>query len=137
MLAMSGRGNLDILAGLRFRSEFGINNVFELATSREQVITDKHKISTRHRGKQLFGAEVTHGTLASWIRNGAEVRSTQLSEEFDFETYRNRYGEHCLPLFVIDPKDRLQMFTVENNLSPEPGWTIVSLIRPDEDEKTP
>ncbi len=134
MLAMSGRGNLDILAGLRFRPEFGSNNVFELATTREQVITDKHKISTRHRGKQLFGTDITHGVLASWIRNGAEVRNTQLSDEFDFETYRTRYGDNCIPLFAIDPKGRLQMFTADNDLSPETGWTIVSLIRQNNDE---
>jgi len=131
---MSGRGNLDILAGLRFRSEFGSNNVFELATTREQVITDKHKISTRHRGKQLFATDITHGVLASWIRNGAEIRNTQLSDEFDFETYRNRYIDNCIPLFAIDPKGRLQMFTADNELLPETGWTIVSLIRQNNDE---
>ncbi|MFT5133718.1 MAG: hypothetical protein ACI9SC_002191 [Gammaproteobacteria bacterium] len=131
MLAMSGRGNLDILASLRFRSEFGNNNVFELATSRDRVINDKHKISTRHRGRQLFGADITHGMLATWIRNGAEVRNTQLSEEFDFDTYLNRYGDQCIPLFTIDPKKRLHPFTVENELKPEPTWTIVSLIKPE------
>ncbi len=135
MLAMSGRVNLDILAGLRFRSEFGSNNVFEVATTRDQVITDKHKISTRHRGKQLFGEEITHGILASWIRGGAEIRNTQLSEEFDFETYIGRYGEDCIPLFAIDPKGRLHPFTVEIEIIPESDWTIISLIRQEVDLK--
>ena len=135
MLAMSGRVNLDILAGLRFRSEFGSNNVFEVATTRDQVITDKHKISTRHRGKQLFGEEVTYGILATWIRNGAEIRSTQLSEEFGFEAYLERNGEDCIPLFVIDSKGRLTPFTVENEIQAEPGWTIISLLRPELDAK--
>ncbi len=135
MLAMSGRVNLDILAGLRFRSEFGSNNVFEVATTRDQVITDKHKISTRHRGKQLFGEEITHGILASWIRGGAEIRNTQLSEEFDFETYIGRYGEDCIPLFAIDLKGRLHPFTVEIEIIPESDWTIISLIRQEVDLK--
>lgn len=130
MLAMSGRVNLDILAGLRFRSEFGINNVFEIATTHEQMATDKHKISTRHRGQKLFGSEITHGILATWIRNGAEIRGTQLSDEFSIEAYLERNGENCIPLFAIDSKGRLHPFTVENELQAEPGWTVLSLIRP-------
>ncbi len=136
MLAMSGRVNLDILAALRFRAEFGSNNVFEVATTRDKRITDKHKISTRHHGKQLFGTDVTHGILATWIRNGAEVRSTQLSEEFDFEAYRSRYNEQCIPLFVIDAKERLHIFTAENKLVVEHGGTIISLIKQDEAVKS-
>lgn len=135
MLAMSGRVNLDILAGLRFRGDFGSNNIFEVATTRDQVITDKHKISTRHRGKQLFGEEITHGTLATWIRNGAEIRNTQLSEEFDFSHYQAQYGDDCIPLFAIDARGRLQPFTVEDSISPEAGWTVMSLVREDNSEK--
>ena len=67
--------------------------------------------------------------LATWIRNGVEVRSTQLSDEFDFVSYVDRYGEQCIPLFTIDPKNRLHPFTVENEAKPEATWTIVSLIR--------
>lgn len=137
MMAMSGRVNLDALAGLRFRSEFGNNNVFEVATTRDQLITDKHKISTRHRGRQLFGADVTHGILATWIRNGAEIRKTQLSDEFDVETYLGRYGENCIPLFAIDPKGRLHPFTPENELAPVSGWSMISLIRQQQENPGP
>ena len=129
MLAMSGRVNLDALAGLRFRSEFGSNNIFEVATTRDQMITDKHKISNRHRGQLLFGEEITHGILANWIRNGAEIRSTQLSEEFDFASYLERNGEDCIPLFSIDEKGRLHPFVVENPPEPVAGSTIISLTR--------
>ena len=85
-----------------------------MATTRDQMITDKHKISNRHRGQLLFGEEITHGILANWIRNGAEIRSTQLSEEFDFASYLERNGEDCIPLFSIDEKGRLHPFVVEN-----------------------
>ncbi len=129
MLAMSGRVNLDILAGQRFKRDFGSTNIYEVATTHDQVKTDKHKISTKHRGQQLFGEEITHGVLASWIRNGAEIRNTLLSDEFQFEHYREKYGEDCIPLFALDERGRLLPFTVENEPSPEAGWTIISLIR--------
>ncbi len=133
MLAMSGRVSLDALAGLRFRSEFGQNNIFEVATTREQGVTDKHKISTRHRGQLLFGEEITHGVLANWIRNGAEIRRTQLSEEFSFENFLERNKDKCIPLFALNEKGRLHPFVVENPPKPEAGWTIVSLMQSTEE----
>jgi len=131
MLAMSGRGNLDTLASLRFRADFGQKGVFELKTTRENIIDDKHKISTRHRGYQLFGDDVTHGVLASWLRNGAEIRSTQLSDAFNFEQYMEKYEGLIIPLFAIDKKRRLHFFVVEETFKPEPDWIVASLIQPE------
>ena len=128
MLAMSGRGNLDALANLRFRPEFGANKVYELITTREKVISDKHKISIRHRAIQLFGTTITYGYMANLIRNGAEIRSTGLSEEFNFEKYCEEYSDCCIPLFAIDGKRQLRIFTAENPPKPETGWVIISLI---------
>ena len=137
MLGMSGRSHLDMLASQKFKSEFGANNVYELISSRETVVSEKHKVSIRHRGRQLFGKDITHGKLAGWIRIGAEIRSTQLREEFDFESYLARYARHCVPLFAIDPKGKLQFFTTDEDLQPEQGWTVVSLILPEDETYDP
>jgi threonine dehydrogenase-like Zn-dependent dehydrogenase len=131
MLAMSGRGNLDALASLRFKTEFGAQGVYELRPDREKAMSHKHRISTKHRGNQLFGEEITYGTIATWLRNCAEIRSTQLSGEFGFEAYRQKYGERILPMFGIDTKSRLRIFTADKPPLPEPGWTIMSLVLPE------
>lgn len=130
MLALSGRGNLDTLASLRFKSEFGSNNVYELKTNREQIISDKHQISMRHRGYQLFGSDVTYGKLANWIGNKAEIKKSQLSDEYNFDAYLNNYKDRIIPLFALDTKHRLQIFTSEQDLKPDTGWQIISLILP-------
>jgi NhaP-type Na+/H+ or K+/H+ antiporter len=130
MLAMSGRANLDTLASLRFKSDFGEKGIYELKTTREKIISDKHKISTRHRGYQLFGEDITHGVLASWLRNDAEIRSTQLGDEFDFEAYMAKNTGKIIALFAIDHKKRLQFFVTDGKMKPESGWTIISLIQP-------
>jgi hypothetical protein len=130
LLAMSGRGNLDALACLRFKTEFGANNVYELRSARERVIEEKHQIGTRHRGRQLFGKDITYGTLAGWLREGAEIRTTLLSAEFSFETYLARNEGYAVPLFTIDPKGRVQMFTAENSVKPEAEWKVLALVRP-------
>ncbi len=129
MFAMSGRGNLDTLASLLFRSEFGSKEIYELKTNREQIIAEKHKVSNRHRGYQLFGEEITYGTLANWIGNGAEIKKTQLSKEFDFEAFKNTYQDSSIQLFALDTKGKLKIFTTGQELKPEAGWTMISLVR--------
>ena len=134
MLALSGRSNLDALASMRFKSEFGSNNVYELMTTRDRMISDKHKISTRHRGNQLFGEGINYGVLAGLLRNGAKIHSTTLSEEFNFTNYYEKHAENYIPLFAIDPKGYLRIFTLSDPPVPEAGWTLISMMIPPEME---
>jgi NhaP-type Na+/H+ or K+/H+ antiporter len=129
VLAISGRSNLDTLACLRFKSEFGVQNVYELKSTREKHIADKHIVSTRHRGYELFGEDVAYGNLAYLLRNGAEIKSTQLSDEFSFEQYLAKYGERVTPLFAIDNKQRIQIFVANGKMKPESGWIIIGMIQ--------
>ncbi len=129
VLAMSGRGSLDTLACLRFKSEFGVNNVYELKTTREQHLSDKHIVSTKHRGYELFGENVAYGNLAYRLRNGAEIKTTQISDEFNFENYLEQYGDRSLPLFAIDPKHKLHIFVANGKMRPETGWKIISMVQ--------
>ncbi len=131
MLAMSGRSHLDSLASLKFRADFGDKNVYELKSTTEKHGTEKHSISTKHRGYQLFGADITHGTVATWLRNGAEIRSTQLSEEFDFDAYMAKYAGSVIPMYSVDNKNRLQFMVMDGEIKPEPGWTLTGLIKRD------
>ena len=128
MLAISGRGSLDTLACLRFKSEFGVNNVYELKTTREKHISEKHLVSTRHRGYELFGENIDYGNLAYRLRKGAELKSTQLSDEFTFEQYKEKYDERAVPLFAVDNKHRLHIFVTNGNMKPQSGWTITGII---------
>lgn len=131
MLGLSGRGNLDALAFLRFKSEFGPENIYELWTTREKLIPDKHRISTRHRGNQLFDGNISYGTLANWLREGAVIHRTSLSEEYDFQKFLAAYPGRCIPLFAIDERQFLHIFTVEKNPEPGANWKIISLILPE------
>ncbi len=131
LLAMSGRGSLDTLACLRFKADFGVKNLYQLRTTREQHIADKHIVSTRHRGYELFGENITYGTMAQLLRNGAEIKTTTLSEEFDFDAYMEKYGERSIPLFAIDNKERLHIFVAGGNMRPEKDWKVISMVRPD------
>ncbi len=131
VLAISGRSNMDTLACLKFKSEFGVNNVYELKSNREKHLTDKHIVSTRHRGYELFGEDIAYGNLAQLLRNSAEIKSTNLSDEFTYEQYLEKYKERVIPLFAIDKKQRIQIFVANGKMKPESGWTLISMIQSD------
>jgi len=136
MLAMTGNANQNALASLRFKSEFGVQKIFELKTNREQIIAEKHSLSTKHRGPHLFNNDITYGQIASLLRQGAEIKSTQLSDEYDYDTYISNRTEQLIPLFAIDQRDRLHIFTAEQEIAPESGWSIISLINNHEAEQS-
>ena len=128
MLAMTGNANQNALASMRFKSEFGMQNIFELKTNKENIISEKHIHSTRHRGHQLFNEDITYGQIASLLRQRAEIKTTQLSDEYDYEAYISNRTEQMIPLFAIDQKERLHVFTAERKITPLSGWSIISLI---------
>ena len=128
LLAMSGRLNLDTLACLRFKSEFGEKNIYELKTTREKHTEDKHIVSTKHRGYELFTEDADYGNLAYRLRNQAEIKSTQLSDEFTFEQYLKKYEKGIVPMFAIDDKKRLHVFVVNGEIKPEANWIIIAMI---------
>ena len=128
LLAMSGRLNLDTLACLRFKSEFGEKNIYELKTTREKHTEDKHIVSTKHRGYELFTEDADYGNLAYRLRNQAEIKSTQLSDEFTFEQYLKKYEKGIVPMFAIDDKKRLHVFVVNGEMKPEANWIIIAMI---------
>ena len=131
LMTMSGRSELDALMGMNFRHQFGVQNIFELPTTVEGAVAEKHRISDRNRGQRLFGAEVTYNQLAGWLGRGAEIRTTPLSEEYTFEQYKAANDGRYVLLFALDASGRLRVFTPDVEITPGPAWKIVSLILPE------
>ena len=125
LLALSASQEENALAATRYRSEFGAANIYSLQITSEQegdTKTGKPRI-----GQLAFGDAVSYKTLSAMLGDGAEVRSTRLSDEFDFDEYYKKYFR-AVPLFAINPRGKLSVYTAEQELKPAPGWTIISLI---------
>lgn len=132
LMSMSGRANLDVLVALNFRPLFGPQNVYELPTSGEGDMPDKHRISDRYRGTRLFGSDMNYNKLAGWLNKGAEIKSTTLTETYDFYSYMAANRDRCILLFAMDPTGRLRVFTGEADLEPQADWKVISAILPPE-----
>ena len=53
-----------------------------------------------------------------------------VSADFDYAAFRKLYGESAVPLLVITAEGKLRLFTVKEPPDPQPGQTLVSLVRP-------
>ena len=81
------------------------------------------------RGRLLFGPDLTCFAIDRLMAQGATIKTTPLTEEFDFESYRAHYGAAAIPLMLITPDKRLRLFTTDDPPKPEPGDLVVSLIK--------
>lgn len=128
MLGLSPQDELNTLAGMKYRRDFGRDAIYSLPPASDSKSQDQHRAATKHRGHILFSETSSFSKLASLIGQGSEIKSTRLSKDFDYEDYCEKYGSNALPFFTIDTKDRLHIFTAKKTPEPKIDWTIVSLI---------
>ena len=87
-------------------------------------------------GVRLFSADNTYSKLASLIAQGAEMRTTNISEEFTLDDYREKYGNNAIPMFIIKDKSTLQTLsdwpTLEQAVA---GSKIIALIKVDKNSE--
>ncbi len=131
LLTLSPSGELNTLATMRFRHEFGHQRMFSLASGQENRRTDKHRASLEHRGQLLGSQALTYTKLASLLGQGAELYTTHLTEGFGWEDYKALHGERATLLFARDSSDWVYVVTPDSALKPGPGWTLVALIQPE------
>ena len=130
LLGLSPRRELNTMSTMRYRLEFGEQNIFSLPTPKSEKEV-KHEVAPEHRGATLFGPEMSYARLASLLSQGAEIRKTRITEEFDFDAYLSTSGRQVWPLFAIDSRDRIHIFTAEGKPEPRAGWHILGLVKED------
>ncbi len=136
LLALSPRRALNVVAGMRYKTEFGQQNIYTLMSREDANVSEKHKLGAEEeRGYILFDRDLTFSKFASLLSKGAEIRSTTLSEEFDFEEYKKVNGADVVPLFALSPKGKLQVFVDDGGFKPVSGWQVISLYGQAEEKR--
>ncbi|NUU37154.1 sodium:proton antiporter [Pseudomonas sp. C2B4] len=131
LLALSPSGEMNTLALMRFRHDFGHQRMFGLASGQESRRSDKHRTSLEHRANQLGSEALTYGKFASQLSQGAELYTTTLKEGFDWEDYRALHGDRATLLFMRDVAGWVHVVTPDSMLKPSAGWTLLALIQPE------
>jgi hypothetical protein len=134
LLALSPSLGINVVASMRYSTEFGTYKVYTLLANTETDTAEKHKLGSQHRGHTLFDKDMSYSKLASLLSKGWEIRVTKLSEEFDFTNLAQWHDGKVVPLFALSPKGRLEVFVDEGKLDPKPGWQVLSLTPPKTEE---
>ena len=132
MIALSSRGSLNTLACMHYRMELGYTSVFALQGNENGDVTDTSKTSSSRCGCLLFGSKITYSSLDGLFSKGWVLSKTGLTETFRYDDYLQRYSSGIVPMFAITPKGKLQVFTTDKAILPQPGWSVISLVPPDE-----
>ncbi len=125
-MAMTQNDNVNSLAALHFSDVFERMEIYQLAPG------DAKRTSDTLRGRLLFGEGINFSFLDRRFRSGMVVKTTHLTEEFDFEAFKTRYAD-AIPLFLINENRELSVFTADKPPQPKPGQTLISFVRPVED----
>ncbi|MEJ2631731.1 MAG: sodium:proton antiporter [Acidihalobacter sp.] len=135
LLGLAPQTELNVLAARYYRREFGDRGIFTLSVAVEDDEREvKHGASAEFRGRPLFGKGVSYRKFSSLLKQGAEIRATTLSEQFDFAAWREAQGKRSIPLFTITPRGDLRVFTADTQIKPGPGFVLLALTSPDAED---
>ncbi|WP_336367924.1 cation:proton antiporter [Marinobacter sp. C2H3] len=129
LLVVSPYKHMNSLATYHFLDWFGSQHVFTLSEG-DQDQNARHQTAEKIQLTRGLFDGVSYAKLASLVSQGYSVRTTQLSETFDYEAFLETYQHQALVLFVFDSKDRIVPVRQMDGLKPEDDWLLISLVPP-------
>lgn len=128
-LALTPNREVNSLAGQHFSEVFGRDSVFLLPSPPAKGIRAETAPKFVH-GRIAFGPEITFDYLQNRFAQGAEVKKTKLTDEFDFQAFQAHYDGTAVPLFLVSESGKLTVFTAVDPPQPKIGQTVIALVDP-------
>ena len=128
-MGLTRNAEVNSLAALRFQELFGRSEVYQLRPEADRSAKKDTSVRLLH-GRQLFAADVTYDTLDAWFAQGATVKCTRLTEQFDYDAFQSHYGQAALPLFTLTDAGKLKPVTDGTAFTPGQNTTIIGLVKP-------
>lgn len=130
LFAMSARRELNNLACVHYRSEFGRHAVYELAIREPGEGTASNGAAQGIQAPYLFGEQISIALLHERLQQGWRIKATRITETFGKDAFFALYGQETAPLFSLDDKERLRVVAQGRPLVLKPGWLLVALVPP-------
>lgn len=131
LLVISPYKHMNSLATYHFLDWFGKDSVLTLAEG-DQDQKARHQTAEKIQlTRGLFGG-ISYARLASLASQNYLVKTTQLSDEFTFEDFLEKYDHQAMVLFVLNSRDHITPVKSMEAIKPEKDWTLVSLVPPQE-----
>ncbi|MEQ9545780.1 MAG: sodium:proton antiporter [Marinobacter sp.] len=129
LLVISPYKHMNSLATYHFLDWFGKDSVFTLAEGDPEQKARHQTAEKIQMTRGLFDG-VSYAKLASLVSQGYTVKTTQLSDEFSYEDFLEKYHHQTLVLFVFDSKGRVSPVLDMEPIKPENDWILISLVPP-------
>ncbi|SUO93695.1 cation:proton antiporter [Suttonella ornithocola] len=127
LLALHSREEENLLAVLRYRTEFGSDKVYQLKITENSDQNERGRATKGWLSDWLFGKDITYQQLMQMTAEGASTKTTTLSDAYPWAQYREENPD-AIPLFAVTPQQKLHLFTAESRVEPGKGWKVIALI---------
>lgn len=150
LLALSPYESVNFGAVMHFRRELGNNNIFLIRsqsvwkkssskTDRATPVddsstyqsarekTDSRYLPGNNRGQLLFDTEISYQQLHDALLKGGKLIRIVLDQEKDVEEITAKNFEQLIPLFWVDPKDRIHIITASQSNPNISGGVLIGI----------
>ncbi len=88
----------------------------------------KKAISMELGGRILWGNDISFDFLNNAFRAGGQIKTVRITETFSYDDFLTRHNNNVVPLFLIDEKGTLLVWTTDINIEVGPGQKIIALV---------
>ncbi len=128
LLAITSNDEANSLAAVHFRDLFGRADVYQLPPEAGDQAGRRTIFPVHLQGRYLFRSEMTYYKLQALFEKGAAVKTTPLTEKFNYDEFKKLYGPETLPLFVINKGGTLTVVSAASFSKPRAGQTLVAVV---------
>lgn len=125
VLLATPNDEFNALAAIRAIESRDRSQVYQLAPS-----IGSERVASRLQARILVSADFSFTEVSEQMLGGAVFRTTELTDRFRFAEFTEKHGPSVTPIFVIEGRSVVAVFSADTTPSPTPGQTVVSLMVP-------
>ncbi|MGD9822925.1 cation:proton antiporter [Desulfobacter sp.] len=129
VLALFPHEAVNVAAAIHYRLELGADEIYILPSRSENNRSTADRMSIQNHGKILFGKTASYPALATDLARGGQIVTTKLTEKFTLAQFTQKHGPKALLLFAVDKTNRLHVYAHDSRIVPEPGWSLVYMLK--------
>jgi NhaP-type Na+/H+ or K+/H+ antiporter len=132
LISVTPNDEVNALTAIRFAELFGRSRVYQLSPSNKKK-SDDNEDGIIQIGRILFQKDATFEYVTRHYKDGKVIKSTQITEAFTFQNFKETHSNEAIPLFLVSNDNSILPFTTDNPPEPQPGNILISLTKPDVD----
>ncbi len=129
LMALTPNDEANSLAALHMSDAFERGEMYQLPPISKKLGKEVEYSPKHLRARFLFGEGINFYHLNSLFEEGWILKSTKISDEFNYAAMKSHYQEKIVPFFLIDVNKRLTISTIENPINPKSGDLVISLVK--------